>query len=540
MWCALGEASVETPSVQKIIGIDLGTTYSALAVLQDGKPEIIVNAQGQRTTPSVVHFTKDGEVIVGALAKEKALIDPQNTVYSVKRLMGKTIAEAADETQRVPYQITSGPQGRANVAVPNVAKSLTPEEISAFILLDLKKSAEAFLGVPVAEAVITVPAYFTNAQRQATKDAGAIAGLKVEKIINEPTSAALAYGLSKSDAQTVLVFDFGGGTFDVSVLKFSEGTYQVLATSGDNHLGGDDIDALIVKWIAAETEKKTGIDPLKEPKAVQRLKDASEKAKKELSTAQKTTISLPYLVAGPQGPTDIELTLDRIRFGAMLQPILARLRGPTETALKDSKLNWGKIDEVVLVGGSCRIPAVQSLVTSMTGKEPNRTMNYDEAVALGAAVEAGVIGGDEIAGAAGGDIVLLDLTPFSLGVELSGGRMSRLIEKNTTIPTRKKDTYTTAADNQTAVTINILQGESQSSAENKSLGKFKLDGIPPAPSGVPQIEITFEIDANGIVLVTAKDLNTGRQQNITITGSVRMSETERNQAAKTVQALHSA
>lgn len=523
--------------VEKTIGIDLGTTYSAVAVLQDGKPEIIANAQGQRTTPSVVHFTKDGEVIVGALAKEKALIDPQNTVYSVKRFMGKTIAETNNE--QVPFKIISGAQGRANVSVPNVPEALTPERVSAYILAELKKAAEAFLGVPVTKAVITVPAYFTDPQRQATKDAGRIAGLQVDLIINEPTAAALAYGLTKKEGQTVLVFDFGGGTFDVSILKFSEGTYRVLATSGDNHLGGDDIDAAIAQWIALETQKKSGIDPLKEPKAAQRLKDAAEKAKKELSTAQKTTITLPYLVVGPQGPMDIELTLDRLRFGTMLQPILARLRGPTEAALKISKLNWGNVDEVILVGGSCRIPAVQSLVTSMTGKEPNLTMHYDEAVALGAAVEAGVIGGDVIEGASGNEILLLDVTPYSLGVKLSKGEMSRVIEKNSTIPTRKARVYQTAHDNQTVVTVDVHQGESLIAAENKKIGTFNLEGIPPAPAGVAQIEITFEIDENGIVVVTAKDLTTGRTQNVRISGTTRLSEAELNHAAKTMDALQS-
>ncbi|HUR69886.1 MAG TPA: molecular chaperone DnaK [Candidatus Thermoplasmatota archaeon] len=515
--------------MSKVIGIDLGTTYSAVAVLEGGKAEIISNAEGARTTPSVVAFTKDGELLVGEVAKRQAVVNPENTVFSIKRFMGRQMHETRQEAARVPFKVTEGANGKAHVTLPNANKTFAPEEMSAFILQKLKRDAEAFLGEPVTKAVITVPAYFEDAQRQATKDAGRIAGLEVLRIVNEPTAAALAYGLDKKVGETILVFDFGGGTFDVSILEFGEGVFEVKATAGDNHLGGDDIDELIMRWLAEDFKNRAGVDLMKDRTAVQRLKEAAEKAKKELSSAQKTSVNLPYITVTSAGPQHIDLDLTRPKFEQLIQPILARLRGPTEQALKDSGLDWGAVNEIILVGGSTRIPAVQQLVKDLTGKEPNRSVNPDEAVALGAAIQAGVITGEVK------DLLLLDVTPLSLGIETLGGVNTKLIDRNTTIPTKKSRIFSTAADMQTSVEVHVLQGERAIARDNKSLGRFHLDGIPPAPRGIPQIEVTFDIDANGIVNVAAKDLGTGRQQRITITGSTRLNEEEVKRAERSAK-----
>ncbi|HEX2022268.1 MAG TPA: molecular chaperone DnaK [Candidatus Thermoplasmatota archaeon] len=515
--------------MSKVIGIDLGTTYSAVAVLEGGKAEIVANAEGARTTPSVVAFTKDGELLVGEVAKRQAVVNPENTVFSIKRFMGRTAFETRQESGRVPYKVVEGANGKAAVTLPHANKTFAPEELSAFILQKLKRDAEAFLGETVTKAVITVPAYFEDAQRQATKDAGRIAGLEVLRIVNEPTAAALAYGLDKKVGQKILVFDFGGGTFDVSVLEFGEGVFEVKATAGDNHLGGDDIDEILMRWLADDFKAKTGVDLMKDRTAVQRLKEAAEKAKKELSSALKTNVNLPYVSVTPSGPQHIDVDLGRPKFEALIQPILQRLKAPTEQALKDSGLTWGEIDEVILVGGSTRIPAVQQLVKDVTGKEPNRTVNPDEAVALGASIQAGVLTGEVK------DLLLLDVTPLSLGIETLGGVMTKLIERNTTIPTRKAKVFSTAADMQTTVEVHVLQGERAMARDNKSLGRFHLDGIPPAPRGIPQIEVSFDIDANGIVNVSAKDLGTGKQQKITITGSTRLSDDEVKRAEKSAK-----
>ena len=506
--------------MSKVIGIDLGTTYSAVAVLEGGKAEIIANAEGARTTPSVVAFSKDGELLVGEVAKRQSVVNPENTVFSIKRFMGRAMGEVQQETDRVPYRMTEGPNGKAAVVLPHAGKTFAPEEISAFILQKLKRDAEAFLGEPVTKAVITVPAYFEDAQRQATKDAGRIAGLEVLRIVNEPTAASLAYGLDKKEGEKILVFDFGGGTFDVSVLEFGDGVFEVKATSGDNHLGGDDIDEVLMRWMATEFQTKSGVDLMKDRTAVQRLKEAAEKAKKELSSAMKTNINLPYVTVTPAGPQHLDMDLTRPKFEELIQPMLDRLKGPTERALKDSSLTWGEIDEVILVGGSTRIPAVQNLVKGITGKDPNRSVNPDEAVALGAAVQAGVLTGEVK------DLLLLDVTPLSLGLETLGGVFTKIIERNTTIPTRKSKVFSTAADMQTQVEVHVLQGERALAKDNKSLGRFILDGIPPAPRGIPQIEVSFDIDANGIVNVAAIDKGTGKKQHITITGSTRLTDEE--------------
>ncbi|MBO9999231.1 MAG: molecular chaperone DnaK [Cyanobacteria bacterium SID2] len=513
----------------KVVGIDLGTTNSCVAVMEGGKPTVIANAEGFRTTPSVVAYAKNGDRLVGQIAKRQAVMNPTNTFYSVKRFIGRRQDEVTHETSEVTYKVLTV-NGNVKLDCPQAGKQFAPEEISAQVLRKLAEDASKYLGETVTQAVITVPAYFNDSQRQATKDAGKIAGLEVLRIINEPTAASLAYGLDKKSNETILVFDLGGGTFDVSILEVGDGVFEVMATSGDTHLGGDDFDKQIVDYIAAEFQKTEGIDLRKDKQALQRLTEAAEKAKIELSSVTQADINLPFITATQDGPKHVDMTLTRAKFEEICANLIDRCRIPVENALKDAKLNKGDIDEVVLVGGSTRIPAVQKLVEDVLGKAPNQSVNPDEVVAVGAAIQGGVLAGEVK------DILLLDVTPLSLGVETLGGVMTKLIPRNTTIPTKKSETFSTAVDGQTNVEIHVLQGEREMAGNNKSLGHFRLDGIPPAPRGVPQIEVTFDIDANGILNVTAKDKGSGKEQSISITGASTLSENEVEQMVKDAEA----
>ena len=511
----------------KVIGIDLGTTNSVVAVMEGGDPTVITNAEGSRVTPSVVGFTKDGEKLVGQVAKRQAITNPTNTVYSIKRFMGRRYEEVAREIEEVPYKVIRGANSDVRVDIMGVENS--PPEISALILQKLKSAAEDYLGQPVTEAVVTVPAYFNDSQRQATKDAGKIAGLDVKRIINEPTAAALAYGLDKKKDETIAVFDFGGGTFDISILEVGDNIVEVKATSGDTHLGGDDLDQRIIEWLVDEFKKDQGIDLSKDPMALQRLKEGAEKAKVELSSTQETDINLPFVTADQSGPKHLNLKLTRAKFEQLVMDLLEQALDPCKRALMDADLQPDQIDQVVLVGGSTRIPKVQELVAELFGQELHKGVNADEVVAVGAAIQGGILAGDVK------DVLLLDVTPLSLGIETLGGVRTALIDRNTTIPTRKTQTFSTAADNQTSVEINILQGEREMAANNRSLGKFHLVGILPAPRGIPQVEVTFDIDANGIVNVSAKDNATGKEQAITITSSSGLSSEEIDQMVEDAQ-----
>ncbi len=514
--------------MSKIIGIDLGTTNSVVAVMEGGDPKVIINEEGSRLTPSVVAFTKDGNRLVGQIAKRQAITNPENTIYSIKRFMGRRYEEVTEEMKMVPYKVVRDASGGVRVKIRD--KEYSPPEISAMILQKLKKSAEEYLGEKITDAVITVPAYFNDSQRQATKDAGTIAGLNVRRIINEPTAAALAYGLDKKKDETIAVYDFGGGTFDISILEVGDNVVEVKATNGDTHLGGDNIDQRIMEWLIAEFKKDQGIDLSKDLMALQRLKEAAEKAKIELSSTMETEISLPFITADASGPKHLNYKLTRAKFESMVMDILEKSIPPCRQALEDAGLKPSQIDEVVLVGGSTRIPKVQEMVRQFFGKEPHKGVNPDEVVALGAAVQAGVLAGEVK------DVLLLDVTPLSLGIETLGGVMTRLIERNTTIPTKKSEIFSTAADNQTSVEIHVLQGEREMARDNRTLGRFHLVGIPPAPRGVPQIEVTFDIDANGILHVSAKDLATGKQQAITITASSGLSKEEVERMVKEAEA----
>ena len=512
----------------KTVGIDLGTTNSVIAVMEGGEPVVIPNSEGSRTTPSVVAFTKSGERLVGQLARRQAAVNPENTIYSIKRFMGRKYAEVESERKIVPYKVASGRDDRADVEVPNAnKKDFSPEEISAFILEKLKADAEAYLGEKVTDAVITVPAYFNDSQRQATKNAGQIAGLNVLRIINEPTAASLAYGLEKKENETILVFDLGGGTFDVSILDVGDGVFEVKSTNGDTHLGGDDYDRRIVDWMAEEFKKENAIDLKADRQALQRLTEAAERAKIELSSRLETTINLPFITADQNGPKHLEMTLTRAKFESLTADLTERCRGPFLSALKDAGLTPQQINEVVLVGGSTRMPVIQQLVKDLTGgKDPHKGVNPDEVVAVGAAIQAGVLKGEVK------DVLLLDVTPLSLGIETLGGVFTKLVDRNTTIPTSRSQVFSTAADNQTSVEVHVLQGEREMARDNRTLGRFHLDGIAPAPRGVPQIEVSFDIDANGILNVKAKDLGTSKEQQVTITASSTLSKDEVDRLVK--------